>query len=408
MTSLADKLKELGVQVGTGDIQVPNKKQLPATSLVDVLPGGWESTDRGECFVVRKQIPLGKEHGRCKLPGAPDLSFFATLDHFGGIAEASPEEYLFIDTETTGLSGGAGSYVFLVGAAKYERESLHLAQFFLQDPGSESAQLAAFENFAASSRVIISYNGKSFDLPRIKTRFRYHGWPDPFSDIYHLDLLHYARRLWKSHLPGCSLGDLEHHLLGLQRDSLDIPGWQVSEFFYTYLRTGDPAPLENIFYHNEVDVISLAALLDYIATRLVNPLSREYRKEPDLISIGKYLISLRRFEESREVLSTALVNPALPEELLIDGKQSLAAVHKHFGDFELAAPIWRECASQGSIDSLIELAKYAEHKLNDFEDAIHWTLSAFDALESYPPPKQSTLALQLEHRLERLKKKAQR
>ncbi len=393
--------------MGTSQIQIPSKP-VPPNSLVDVLSGTWESTKNGDCFVVRKSIPLGSKHGKRKIGGLPDISFFETLDYLSGIAGVPPEDYLFIDTETTGLSGGVGTYVFLIGAAKYSTDTLEFAQFFLQEPASEPSQLSALENFVSSSKVIISYNGKSFDLPRIKTRYRIHGWPDPFEGIYHLDLLHIARRLWKSHLPGCSLGDLEHYLLDLQRDSLDIPGWQVSEYFFEYIRSGDPAPLESVFYHNEIDVISLAALLEYISERLSFPLNKKYLKERDLVSVGKYFLALGQIENAIKVLKKALANPDLPDVLTTEGKIALAAAHKRSGNLELAAPLWEECAVTGSIDSFIELAKYAEHNLSDYECAIHWTLSAQEVVHDLPQDKQALFDQILSHRLDRLKKKAKR
>lgn len=408
MASLTDKLKALGVQVGTSQLKTPASNHRIRRSLIDVLPGKWESTSRGDCFVVRKTFPLGDTHGSRELKGLPSMEFFESIDQLKGISKVSPGEFLFIDTETTGLSGGAGTYVFLAGVAKYEKDSLNIAQFFLQDPQSESAQLAALESYVADAKVLVSYNGKSFDLPRIKTRYRFHGWPNPFENIYHIDLLHIARRLWRSHLPGCTLGDLENHILGLQRDSLDIPGWQVSEHFFEYLRTGDPSPLENIFYHNEVDVISLASLLEYIANRLSSPLRKEFKNEPDLVSIGLYFNSLRLFSEAKDILATALSTADPSATNFMIGKLSLASIHKRCGSFDLAVPIWIECAELGSFDAFIELAKYAEHKHIDYEEAIHWTLSAYDSLHIYPPSKRAAVSSLLDHRLDRLKKKAKR
>lgn len=407
MSSLADKLKELGVQVGTSQIQTPTDKLNPLVSLVDILPGAWEPTPRGDCFILRKNIPLSTSHGRFQILGPPDMRFFESIKHLEGISDIQAEDFLFIDTETTGLAGGAGSYVFLVGAAKYENETLNFAQFFLQDPANEPAQLAALESFAATSKIVISYNGKSFDLPRLKTRYRFHGWLYPFQDIYHIDLLHFVRRIWKSQLPSCTLGDLETHILGLQRDSLDIPGWKVSDHFYEYLNTKDPTPLVNIFYHNEVDVISLAVLLRYLADRLSSPLSNQPDMKPDLISIGKYYYFLQLYKEAKQVLCAALSNTDIPEESLIIGKLCLASIYKKSGDYTSAEPLWKECADSGCFEAFIDLAKHSEHNLSDYETAIHWTLSAIDALETFPASKRSVFSEQLEHRLRRLKKKAQ-
>ena len=333
------------------------------------------------------------------------LSFFNTLPHFEGVLDISPEEVLFIDTETTGLSGGVGTYVFLIGVAKYKGDILNFAQFFLQDPAHESSQLAALNEFISNAKLIVSYNGKSFDLPRIKTRYRLHGWPDPFAEIYHIDLLHIARRLWKAHLPGCTLGDLEHHLLGLQRDSIDIPGWQVSEHFYEYLRSGDPTPLKGVFYHNEIDVISLAALLEYISERLSSPLKKKFLEEQDLVSIGKYFFSIGNTSMAIQVLKKTLAITDLSDEIMLDSRLTLAAAYKKKGEYKKAAPLWLECSSSSSLHALVELAKYAEHKLGDYDEAIHWTLTSLDNLDLLPRHKQKQIANQLDHRLGRLKKK---
>jgi uncharacterized protein YprB with RNaseH-like and TPR domain len=336
------------------------------------------------------------------------MSFFESLPNLEGITEVAPENYLFIDTETTGLSGGTGTYVFLAGAAKYEKGSLNFAQFFLQDPAKESAQLSALETFVSSAKIIVSYNGKSFDLPRIRTRYRFHGWPDPFENIYHIDLLHHARRIWKNNLPSCTLGDLEQRIIGLQRSNLDIPGWKVSEHFYEYLNTLNPAPLENVFYHNEVDVISLAALLETIAGRLSSPLRDPTNENNDLISLGKYFFDVGLYSQAEQVLSTALSSHDYSDEIILTGKLCLAAIYKKSGNYSSAASYWNECAEKESFDAYLELAKHHEHNLGDFETAIHWTLTALEALDSFAANKRQVLTDQLNHRLQRLKKRVQR
>jgi len=272
MISLTEKLKSLGVQIGADKINPPVKSD-PSLSLTRVLDGCWEGTSKGDCFAIRKIFPPEFVHGDLNLLQLLNLEIFDEIPSLSGISSIPFDQFLFIDTETTGLSGGAGTYVFLIGAAKFTSEGFQFAQFFLQDPANELAQLAALEIFCSSSKVIISYNGKSFDLPRLKTRYKFHGWPPPFADVFHIDLLHVARRLWKSHLPSCSLGDIEHHLLGVTRSSLDVPGWKVASHYFDYLQNGDPAPLSSVFYHNEVDVISLITLLNYITKRLSLPLA---------------------------------------------------------------------------------------------------------------------------------------
>ena len=403
MPSITDKLKKLGVQVGTSNIK-PVQKSFSPAALVDALEGTWESTSMGDCFVVRKIFPLNLKHGARTLGQLPNLDFLEAINSLAGVSRIPLDQFMFIDTETTGLSGGAGTYVFLVGAAKIEEDGIHFAQFFLQDPSTEPCQLAALEDYTTNTKVIVSYNGKSFDLPRIKNRYLFHGLPSPFQNVIHIDLLHLARRLWKAHLPSCSLGDIEYHLLGLERSAHDIPGWQVSEKFFEYLQSGNPSPLEGVFYHNEVDVISLITLLGYISDRLSDPLAKEYRENHDLISIAGYLSDLGRSALALEVFSSGLKIKALPDELSVTGLTSSASIHKRMGNTDLAVPFWEKSASYDDIDSKIELAMYYEHKIMDFEEAIHWTLSALSSIESSNDLK-ARHKKELDHRLARLKDK---
>ena len=403
MPSLTDKLKDLGVQIGTSDIKPP-QKQAHAVSLPDALHGSWEETRAGNCFIVRKHLPFDLQHGENDLSRFPKVGIFENISTLSGISDVPFDQYLFIDTETTGLSGGAGTYVFLAGAAKYDKDGIHFAQFFLQDPSSELCQLAALEEFCVNAKVIVSYNGKSFDLPRIKNRYLFHGWPAPFQNIYHLDLLHIVRRLWKNHLPGCSLGDIEYHLLGIQRSSHDIPGWQVSEKFFEFLQTGDPIPLEGVFYHNEVDVISLVSLLSYITDRLTNPLAQPYENLNDLVSIGRYLSDLNQNDISIDILTKALANKSLQKKEALVGLKTLASIHKKNSDHEQAVPLWKKSAELDDIQAMIELAMYYEHKLLNYQEAIHWTLSAQE-ISKRSRLSDNKYKEALIHRLSRLKLK---
>ena len=402
MPSLTDKLKDLGVQVGTEGIKPANKSRT-RPNLLDHFPGSWEKTPKGESFVVRKSLSGSIKHGTSNLAGDLSLSFYESIPSLIGISEIPSNQVLYIDTETTGLAGGVGTYVFLIGAAKVIQDKVEFAQFFLQDPGNEAAQLAAFEAFSADSRILVSYNGKSFDLPRIKNRYLFHGWPSPFQDIYHLDLLHIARRLWKDHLPGCTLGDLEYHLLEFERSDKDIPGWKVSERFFDYLQNNDPEPLEDVFYHNEIDVLSLIALLRYITNRLMDPLSLPYRNRRDLVSIGQYFVHLRQDDQAIEILESAVRNRKLTDAQIITARSSLAGLYKKKEAYSLAVKLWKKNASRGDTDSKIYLAKHYEHKVKDLDEAIHWTLSAKADL-SNSDAQQDLLT----HRLERLKNKSEK
>jgi uncharacterized protein YprB with RNaseH-like and TPR domain len=401
MPSLSDKLKALGVQVGTRNIKAPISKN--RSSLVDVLNGEWHKTSSGDCFVVSKSLPFDTKHGVVSLDQFQTPIILERLPGLEGISDIPINKYLFIDTETSSLSGGTGSYVFLIGAAKYTKSSIQFKQFFLEDPSIEPAQLAALEEFASSAKVIISYNGKAFDLPRLKTRFKLHGWPSPFDDILHIDLLHIARRLWKAHLPACNLGEIEHQILDISRSELDVPGYEIARLFFDYLQSGNPAPLKSVFYHNEVDVISLISLYIHILMCLSNPLSQE---SDELISIGLYISHLRFDREAIAILEKALITDTISDTLRFKGMEHLAKLYKKNKEYQKALPLWRDIsAEEDTLSPYIELAMFYEHIEKDFQEALHWTLSAIDLFSQQSESSQSDDLIQLNHRLSRLKKK---
>ena len=403
MSSISDKLKSLGVHVGARDLASTIRKRSSA-SLNDAINGKWQKTTSGDCFVVSKSLPIDMRHGKVFLNKFQKPSILERMPGLEGISNIPLSKFLFIDTETTSLSGGTGTYVFLIGAAKYSKSAIQFKQFFLEDPSTESAQLAALEQFASSTKVIISYNGKAFDLPRLKTRYKLHGWPSPFEEVLHIDLLHIARRLWKDHIPVCSLGEIEYQILGINRSDLDVPGYEITKLFFDYLQSGDPFPLKSIFYHNEIDVISLIALYIYILTRLTEPLSEN---NEDLISLGLFLSHLRLDQEAITVLEKSLIPSTLPETQRIQGMGHLANLYKKKKKFDKAIPLWKHITTQEvSITPFIELAMFYEHTEKDYQEAIHWTLSAIEVISRDSTTAHSDDLLPgLNHRLSRLKKK---
>ena len=409
MESLSDKLKKLGVQVGAEDLPHPQPKASPST-LEDVLPGRWISTRHGETFLVKKEYPQNHRQGQYTLRPASSLNPVARWLDAPDLVHIPLEDFVFIDTETTSLSGGAGTYTFLVGAGRFENESFCVYQYFMRDPSEEPAQLAALESFLTTSRVVVSYNGKAFDLPRLGSRYRTHGWPVPLQDIIHIDLLHLSRRLYADLLTDCTLGNVEYSLLDFERDEEDVPGWQVAELFFRYLETKDPAPLRSIFYHNEMDVISLPALLNLLSSRLASPLPGSKGQLDDLIPLGKFFADLEDYDLAVKLLENALENYQLPPDLQLEGIKNLSFLYKKRQDFQRALPLWEEAAAQDQFYAYIELAKVYEHQQQSYPEAIHWTLSALELCHNRSgsrTPEEDRIA-QLKHRLQRLKRKLAR
>ena len=406
MPSLSEKLKSLGVQIGTENIPVPGRKT-PLHTLEEVLPGRWQETPHGDAFVVEKRYPAEFLQGEIPLrPGAP-LNVIAAWAKEPALPSLPLETLAFIDTETTGLSGGAGTYTFLIGVGRFEEDEFRLAQFFMRDPAEEAAQLAALEAFLAPCEAVVSYNGKSFDMPHLKTRYTAHGWPTPLQDAAHVDLLHLARRIWRERLPSRTLGDIEFHILGFERTEEDVPGWQVADLFFEYLRSGDAQPLKSVFYHNDMDVISMAALLNRSSAMLAHPLSESLEHPLEMLGIGKLFADLGQLEEAAQVISRALAHADLPAEAHWKGMKQLSFIHKKLGDLSQAMPLWEKAAQEGQVYANVELAKVHEHKRKDYTEALHWTLAAIETANQneYPQYLRAEWLPDLQHRLERLKRK---
>lgn len=418
MLSLSDKLKQLGVKVGAHELPPPSKGNL--YSIEQVLKGRTLETHQGKTFVVEERYPWGAQHGRgaIKIDAPLDvLGKWAGTEH---ISQLPAHAFAFIDTETTGLSGGSGTYAFLIGVGRFEANEFHLAQFFMHDPAEEPAQLAAFEEFLTPCQAIVSFNGKAFDIPLLSTRFTVHGWLSPFNELAHIDLLHLARRLWRNRLPSRTLGNLEVEILEAARSEEDVPGWMIPELFFNYLRDGDARPLKNVFYHNAMDVVSLAALMNHMADLLANPIENNQGYGVDLLSIARLFEDLQDLDKATGYYLHGLDHPdaqeeRLPTDVLLDAIQRLAIIYKRQGEFSAAIPLWEKATQYRQLTAYIELAKVYEHRLVDYPKACEWCQQAISILEASETVLQGRTTLtpylrrywlnELNHRLTRLNRK---
>jgi uncharacterized protein YprB with RNaseH-like and TPR domain len=338
------------------------------------------------------------------------LGIIATWAREPGLADLDLDEFAFIDTETTGLVGGTGTYTFLIGVGRFEGDEFRLAQFFMNEPAQEAAQLAALEAFLAPCQALVSFNGKSFDVPLINTRFLMNGLPSPLSQMGHLDLIHLARRLWRARLPSRTLGDLEERILGATRTQQDVPGWMVPEIFFDYMHTGDARPLRGVFYHNEMDVVSLGALLNHISQLLCDPLNSPIEYGLDLVSIGKLYADLGQLDTAAGIYQRGLTFDDLHEEAYWGALRQLSFLHKKRGDLDAAMDLWVKACGAGQMYAHVELAKVYEHKQKDFREAASWTVAAIQITQTtdFSVFERAKWLPELEHRMRRLERKIER
>jgi uncharacterized protein YprB with RNaseH-like and TPR domain len=296
MPTLSDRLKSLGVKVGAQDLPPPQpSKTFPVE---EVVAGRFVDTGDGSTYLIEQDFPVDYIHGQVGLRVSTRPITIAEWAGVVEIADQNPEDLVFLDTETSGLAGGTGTFAFLVGAGRYTPDGFHLAQFFMRDPLEEPALLLALEDFIAPCHTIVSFNGKAFDIPLLDTRYTLQGWKSPFRDYSHVDLLHLSRRLWRDRLPSRTLGNLEVQILHASRTDEEIPGWMIPQIYFDYLRDGDARPLQRVFYHNAMDVVSLAALLNHTSALLEDPFSQPTTESIDLAAIARLLEDLGHTERA--------------------------------------------------------------------------------------------------------------
>lgn len=326
---------------------------------------------------------------------------------------ADPDEWLFLDTETTGLAGGSGTYAFLVGIAWWEGGGLEIEQFFMRDYSEERSLLFALGERIAEHPVIATFNGKSFDWPLLETRYRMSrkiSLPTPRA---HLDFLHPARNLWQLRLGSVRLSELERHVLGRDRGA-DLLSGLIPQIYFDYLRGGPPERLVPVLNHNQLDLRGLAALSSRILSLLGDA---ENLGQDGLELFGVSRICEKRGEHRRaRSLYERSIASILPIETDRAARRSLARLAKREGDFDLACELWKNAVgnSRHGYQAYEQLAIYYEHKARDSEQARQIVRQALDDLcranqiGDIAPGAYREIKARFDHRLARLERKCRR
>jgi uncharacterized protein YprB with RNaseH-like and TPR domain len=404
MPSLSDKLKSLGVRVGAQDLPAP--RQRSRHTIEEVIDGRYVDTPYGLAFIVEQHYSPEYQQGRSSLQVKAPLDTIATWAGEPRLRGFDPRGFVYIDTETSGLAGGSGTFAFLIGAGRSDDAGFHLAQCFLRNPLEEPAQLAALGRFLGECAGLVTFNGKAFDVPILNARYVLNGDISPFMSSPHLDLLPLARRLWRDRLESRALGFLEKHILGLQRTEEDVPGFLVPQLYFNYLKDGDARPLKSVFYHNAMDVISMAALLNHIAALLEDPFNAPVDDPIDLIALAKMYEDQGDLASAVKLYEQGLVQQ-LPPGVRANALERWSGLEKRRGNYPQAIALWQQAAAEGLFFAHVELAKYAEHRLHHPQSALNWTRAA---LELVNMPELSLLEklqwqAELEHREARLLRK---
>ena len=470
-----------------------------AAWIADALGGWWRREAGGVCLVVDREYSADRAHGEAEVgryaeaisrhhrslrhfdgrpgPADPDTLFseldaspdFGLSDHLdpcrpvsGVRCPVSPSDIglrtsddaprlLFFDLETTGLSGGAGTCVFLVGYGWFEGDRFRTRQYFLSGYGHEAA-LLRMAGEPLGQVILTTFNGKTFDVPLIEGRYLFHRVPSPFEGVPHIDLLHPARRLWRHRpaddrragrgrddafgryfrmtrsagtelaAPGtrrtrydlsasaasCALGALEEAVLGFRRTG-DVPGAEIPARYFHYVRTGDVRPLEPVFEHNRLDLLSLAAVTSVVA-RMLEEGPQATRNAHECLALGRLYEHSGAGDRATACYARAVDgddapawrgDPVVQREAL----RRLALRHRRERRHDEAAAAWQRmldlAPAQAACDleALHALAVHHEHRSKDLSTARALVLRALAAA------RDARLEEALRHRLARIERK---
>ena len=401
--------------------------------VADILGGAWDDAAARRFATVDRLYSPGHRHGWVAMAdGLPPIGGWPRLHLLAGVP--CGERLLFVDLETTGLAGGAGTQAFLVGCAWFDGGTFRVRQFLLTSPRGERAMLEAVARLAGESDAVVTYNGKSFDLPLIETRYLFQRMQTPFAGKPHVDMLHAARRLWRSdarggergggrgerghirregsgdglgdgrgrHAPagfglndggnssssGCRLSELERTLCGHEREG-DVPGFEIPGRYFHYIRTGDPSSLSDVLEHNRLDLVSLA-LLTSRAAQLLDAGPSGAGSAREAYGLGRLYERGGLSAEAQEsfALASGIDQWADDAWTRAEALRALAALARRERRHEDAAQAWRaalalhRCPAPIAREAAEALAVHHEHRLRDPRTAHRFALRSLEGQEN--------------------------
>jgi uncharacterized protein YprB with RNaseH-like and TPR domain len=409
-TDLRDKLRQLGVTKGAAHIQPPAQPRR-ARALESLLDGQEIESSAGKAFVVEERYALDHAHGDTALRAFLEQSAHVAAPRSVAceptLANVDLSRCVFLDTETTGLAGGTGTLVFLVGLGSFDRDAFCIHQFFLRDPGQEAAMLAALSERMDDQQAIVTFNGRGFDLPLLQTRYTLARMRAAWLALPHLDLLLPARRVWRDRLISCALPSLEMRVLGVRRTQDDVPGYLIPPMYLDYLQTGDAREMPRVLYHNRQDILSMVTLAARLGRMFADPLADDALDPADLVSLGKWYNDLDLHSEAERAFRAALERE-LHSASRVTALTQLGWLLKRQDRREQAVVVWEQLAQADAynVTAHVELAKHFEWRAGDLDRALAWTQAAQEIIAAWrPSPVRNQTRAELAHRAQRLERK---
>ncbi len=395
LQELREKLDRL---LERGKAYPPPGERCPVEQLVQ---GEVVFTPYGEAFQVKEQFPYDYRYGEMTLSEILAIPTYPAhlLSRDDRFKDLDLRKTLFLDTETTGLAGGTGTFVFMIGLGLFNENGFLTRQLFMRDYSEERACLSILNPLLDSFDFLVTFNGKHYDIPLLETRFILSRMSSRVREMPNFDLLFPSRKIWKGAYENCRLVTLESRLLGMGRDN-DIPSEWIPRFYFDYVQTGDAREIHRVFYHNRMDILSMLALMGRIHLVYHDPHAAKPRKGIEQFSLGRLFWDHGLREKAIPCFEVALRR--CDDDLTWEITRWLSLALKKTGQAERARSLWEEMVTwpyPTEAFPWVELAKYHEHRSRDFVKAIAYVNQA---LERVPPDRQKERdsLLQRKQRLE--------
>lgn len=361
--SVKEKLERL---INLRREEKPQKSEAPA----------FEPLSREPLQFFENPYPLNVRYGKITLSSGLDITgdILFCLSKDTAFETLDLSTALFIDLETTGLSGGAGVVPFLVGLGYYRDGKFWVSQYFLGDLAEEERMIQELIQFFSQMNFqsVVSFNGKCFDIPLLETRFILHKQPFILCELPHLDFLFSARSLWRHKHENCRLSHLAREVVEAGRDE-DIPSAEIPWRYFQYLNTGNMDLIEPILYHNQEDILSLLGVVIIGSLLFSEKEGVEIADAMDYFGVGNVMEKVGETEKSIHFYRRALEGE-LSDEVSLIAKKKISAHFKKDQEWDKAKSLWEEIASSDTpsvnqLFALRELAMYLEHKEKKYEEA---------------------------------------
>jgi len=370
-----------------------------AIPLEHVVAGEEIRTQHGNLFVSRNILKGNDSHGHVHISDFACLNMEATafLSYPPMTIDLALEDGLFLDTETTGLAGGTGTFPFLIGLGWFDAGSFITCQLFARDFSEEKAMLRYLSDIASDKQFLVTFNGRAYDLNLLATRFILNRFQDTLTAKPHIDLLHPSRRVFAHRLENVRLSTIETNILGVWRNG-DVPGFEIPQRYFDWLRVRDGKLLEDVFTHNRMDIISMASLLKHLADLTETCQETGQGQHIDFLKMATLLYERGNPEKAQKMLESLLGSNRI--DVAIGARRSLSLMYKKARRWKDAIALWQEIVAINPHDvfAVEELAKFYEHHTRNFGKALEMVRKLLDEARNLSDTERESL----EHRLHRL------